>query len=118
MYLWSALVSGCALAIAFIDGRVLVSAIVSVALVVAVVLPRLVRSPSPSGSDQRSGEAGTAPRHRRHRGRRTPVLVAAGSMGPDPRPEPPAAGSNGSEVASTPATAGEEPPAEPARDAS
>jgi UDP-GlcNAc:undecaprenyl-phosphate GlcNAc-1-phosphate transferase len=43
MYLWSALVSGSALAVAFIDGRAAVSAILAAALVVGIALPRLVR---------------------------------------------------------------------------
>jgi UDP-GlcNAc:undecaprenyl-phosphate GlcNAc-1-phosphate transferase len=51
MYLWSALISGCALAVAFIDGRLLVIAIVTVAVLLAVVLPKLVRDRIPHGSD-------------------------------------------------------------------
>jgi UDP-GlcNAc:undecaprenyl-phosphate GlcNAc-1-phosphate transferase len=51
MYLWSALISGCALAVAFIDGRLLVIAIVTVAVLVATVLPRLLRDRTPRGSD-------------------------------------------------------------------
>lgn len=51
MYLWSALISGCALAVAFIDGRLLVIGIVSVAVLVATVLPRLLRDRGPRGSD-------------------------------------------------------------------
>lgn len=51
MYLWSALISGCALAVAFIDGRLLVLGIVTVAMLVAAVLPRLLRDRAPRGSD-------------------------------------------------------------------
>jgi UDP-GlcNAc:undecaprenyl-phosphate GlcNAc-1-phosphate transferase len=51
MYLWSALISACALAVAFIDGRVLVLAIVTAAALVATVLPLLVRDRTPHGSD-------------------------------------------------------------------
>lgn len=51
MYLWSALISGCALAVAFIDGRLLVLAIVASAVLLAAVLPRLLRDRSPRGSD-------------------------------------------------------------------
>jgi UDP-GlcNAc:undecaprenyl-phosphate GlcNAc-1-phosphate transferase len=51
MYLWSALISGCALAVAFIDGRLLVLAIVVVAMLIATVLPPLIRDRSPHGSD-------------------------------------------------------------------
>ena len=69
MYLWSALISGCALAVAFIDGRLLVIAIVSGAVLVAAVLPRLLRDRAPHGSDLagsgeradgRSAEVGSA----------------------------------------------------------
>jgi UDP-GlcNAc:undecaprenyl-phosphate GlcNAc-1-phosphate transferase len=56
MYLWSALISGCALAVAFIDGRLLVLAIVTVAALAGTVLPRLIRDRSPHGSD--AGVAG------------------------------------------------------------
>jgi UDP-GlcNAc:undecaprenyl-phosphate GlcNAc-1-phosphate transferase len=51
MYLWSALISGCALAVAFIDGRLLVIGIVTAAMLVAAVLPRLLRDRAPHGSD-------------------------------------------------------------------
>jgi UDP-GlcNAc:undecaprenyl-phosphate GlcNAc-1-phosphate transferase len=51
MYLWSALISGCALAVAFIDGRLLVIAIVTVAMLLAAVLPKLLRDRTPHGSD-------------------------------------------------------------------
>jgi UDP-GlcNAc:undecaprenyl-phosphate GlcNAc-1-phosphate transferase len=54
MYLWSALISGCALAVAFIDGGELVIAIVAGAILVATVLPRLIRDRSPRGSDRLS----------------------------------------------------------------
>ncbi|MGH2589243.1 MAG: glycosyltransferase family 4 protein [Actinomycetota bacterium] len=52
MYLWSALISGCALAVAFVDGALMVFAIVAVAVIVATVLPRLIRDRSPRGSDR------------------------------------------------------------------
>lgn len=55
MYLWSALISGCALAVAFIDGRLLVLAIVATAVLLAAVLPRLLRDRSPHGSDAETG---------------------------------------------------------------
>jgi UDP-GlcNAc:undecaprenyl-phosphate GlcNAc-1-phosphate transferase len=51
MYLWSALISGCALAVAFIDGRLLVIGIVTAATLVAAVLPKLLRDRAPRGSD-------------------------------------------------------------------
>jgi UDP-GlcNAc:undecaprenyl-phosphate GlcNAc-1-phosphate transferase len=77
MYLWSALVSGCALAVAFIDGRVLVSAIVVGAVLVAIVLPRLIRDRSPRGSDRPVARANGAGAHRR-RSRGAP-LAASGA---------------------------------------
>jgi UDP-GlcNAc:undecaprenyl-phosphate GlcNAc-1-phosphate transferase len=55
MYLWSALISGCALAVAFVDGRLLVLAIVATAVLLATVLPRLLRDRSPRGSDVPAG---------------------------------------------------------------
>ena len=56
MYLWSVLISGCALAVAFIDGGTLETVIVGgvVAVLVATVLPRLIRDRSPRGSDRLS----------------------------------------------------------------
>jgi UDP-GlcNAc:undecaprenyl-phosphate/decaprenyl-phosphate GlcNAc-1-phosphate transferase len=51
MYLWSALISGCALAVAFIDGRVVVIGIVTGAALLAAVLPKLMRDRTPHGSD-------------------------------------------------------------------
>jgi hypothetical protein len=54
MYLWAALISGCALAIAFIDGGELVISIVAGAILEATVLPRLIRDRSPRGSDRLS----------------------------------------------------------------
>jgi UDP-GlcNAc:undecaprenyl-phosphate GlcNAc-1-phosphate transferase len=52
MYVWSALISVCALTVAFIDGRTLVLSVLAVAVVLAAVLPRLVRDRSPHGSDR------------------------------------------------------------------
>ena len=57
MYLWSALVSGCALSVAFIDGRLPVSAILGAALVVGVAVPRLVRRWMPSPPASTNGHA-------------------------------------------------------------
>jgi UDP-GlcNAc:undecaprenyl-phosphate GlcNAc-1-phosphate transferase len=71
MYVWSALISGCALAAAFIDGRLLVTAIAVVALLVAVVLPRLIRDRAPRGSDPLPAQGnGAVARHRRRRGKK------------------------------------------------
>ena len=52
MYLWSALISICALVVAFVDGRTIVAAVLATALLVATVLPRLIRDPTPHGSDK------------------------------------------------------------------
>jgi UDP-GlcNAc:undecaprenyl-phosphate GlcNAc-1-phosphate transferase len=51
MYLWSGLISACALAVAFVDGRTLVLAIVGCAVVLAAILPRLIRDGARRGSD-------------------------------------------------------------------
>jgi UDP-GlcNAc:undecaprenyl-phosphate GlcNAc-1-phosphate transferase len=61
MYLWSALVSGCALTVAFVDGRLVVSVVVASALGVGVILPRVarrwtVRGAMPSGNGERPPE--------------------------------------------------------------
>ena len=61
MYLWSALISVCALAVAFINGRILVGAIVMVAVTVAAVLPKLIRDRAPRGSDRRALARGNGP---------------------------------------------------------
>ena len=61
MYLWSALISVCALAVAFINGRILVGAIVMVAVTVAAVLPKLIRDRAPRGSDRRATARGNGP---------------------------------------------------------
>ncbi len=70
MYLWSALISTCALAVAFINGRALVGGIVAAALVLAAAIPRIVLrettkdSPgSPDGNGRADG-AGPAPESR------------------------------------------------------
>ena len=52
MYLWSALISVCALVVAFVDGRAVVAGVLAVAVLVATVLPRLVRDRTPHGSDR------------------------------------------------------------------
>jgi UDP-GlcNAc:undecaprenyl-phosphate GlcNAc-1-phosphate transferase len=51
MYMWSALISVCALVVAFVDGRTIVAGVLAAALLVATVLPRLIRDPTPRGSD-------------------------------------------------------------------
>ncbi|HEX9716475.1 MAG TPA: MraY family glycosyltransferase [Actinomycetota bacterium] len=61
MYLWSALISVCALAVAFINGRILVGAIVMAAVTVAAVLPKLIRDRAPRGSDRRAAVRGNGP---------------------------------------------------------
>jgi UDP-GlcNAc:undecaprenyl-phosphate/decaprenyl-phosphate GlcNAc-1-phosphate transferase len=52
MYVWSALISACALTVAFIDGRTLVLSVVGGAVLLAAVLPRLIRDRAPHGSDR------------------------------------------------------------------
>jgi UDP-GlcNAc:undecaprenyl-phosphate GlcNAc-1-phosphate transferase len=52
MYFWSALISASALTVAFIDGRTLVLSVLGLAVVLAAVLPRLVRDRTPHGSDR------------------------------------------------------------------
>jgi UDP-GlcNAc:undecaprenyl-phosphate GlcNAc-1-phosphate transferase len=56
MYVWSALIAICALVVAFVDGRLVVAGIVAVAVLVATVLPRLIRDRTPHGSDASMGE--------------------------------------------------------------
>jgi UDP-GlcNAc:undecaprenyl-phosphate GlcNAc-1-phosphate transferase len=51
MYLWSALISGCALAVAFLNGRLLVGGTIVAAGLIAAVLPRVIRDTSPRGSE-------------------------------------------------------------------
>jgi len=89
MYVWSALVSGCALAVAFVDGRLLVAAIVVVAALVATVLPRLIRDRSPRGSDPLPA-GGNGSRTRRRR-RAATVAVAPAGVDSDPVPARPSA---------------------------
>jgi UDP-GlcNAc:undecaprenyl-phosphate GlcNAc-1-phosphate transferase len=80
MYLWSALISICVLAVAFVGGRVRVAAILVLAVLTASVLPRLVRDRSPRGSDS-TGSANGAGHHRRRRRRSLgrPATTPAGA---------------------------------------
>jgi UDP-GlcNAc:undecaprenyl-phosphate GlcNAc-1-phosphate transferase len=78
MYVWAVLISGCALAVAFIDGRLLVSGIVALAALVATVLPRLIRDRSPRGSDRPAhARNGRRPKHARSRTATQPATVRA-----------------------------------------
>ncbi|HSJ50313.1 MAG TPA: MraY family glycosyltransferase [Actinomycetota bacterium] len=52
MYVWSGLISGCTLVVAFIDGPLRVALIVIGAVIVATVLPFLIRDRAPRGSDR------------------------------------------------------------------
>ena len=64
MYVWSGLISGCTLVVAFIDGPLRVALIVIGAVIVATVLPFLIRDRAPRGSDRATvvGDgAGTGP---------------------------------------------------------
>jgi UDP-GlcNAc:undecaprenyl-phosphate GlcNAc-1-phosphate transferase len=80
MYLWSALISGCALVVAFVDGRTLVFAILATAVLVAAVLPRLIRDRAPRGSDAESLPPRGPGRHRRSQ--RPGVRAAARAKDP------------------------------------
>jgi UDP-GlcNAc:undecaprenyl-phosphate/decaprenyl-phosphate GlcNAc-1-phosphate transferase len=52
MYLWGALIAAAALVVAYVDGRTLVAAILTAGVLIATVLPRLVRDRTPRGSDR------------------------------------------------------------------
>jgi UDP-GlcNAc:undecaprenyl-phosphate/decaprenyl-phosphate GlcNAc-1-phosphate transferase len=52
MYFWSALLSACVLTLAFINGRTLVLVVLAAAVMLAAVLPRLIRDTAPKGSDR------------------------------------------------------------------
>jgi UDP-GlcNAc:undecaprenyl-phosphate GlcNAc-1-phosphate transferase len=67
MYLWSALIAGAALVVAYVDGRFLVGAILISGIVVATVLPRLIRDRTPRGSDRPLAVARSGRRPGRHR---------------------------------------------------
>ena len=83
MYLWSALISGCALVVAFVDGRTLVFAILATAVLVAAVLPRLIRDRTPRGSDTAAAEPVPSPGPGRHRrSQRAGVRAAARTKDP------------------------------------
>jgi UDP-GlcNAc:undecaprenyl-phosphate GlcNAc-1-phosphate transferase len=57
MYLWSALISGFALVVAFVNGQTIVLAFLAGAVLVATILPRLIRDRTPHGSDRVSEPA-------------------------------------------------------------
>jgi UDP-GlcNAc:undecaprenyl-phosphate GlcNAc-1-phosphate transferase len=63
MYLWSALISGSALAVGLIDGRAIVGAILGVAVVLFLVtaLPRLTKGRNGNGDGHAGGRGGAAP---------------------------------------------------------
>src|SRR6185503_17743147 len=67
MYLWSALIAGAALVVAYVDGRFLVGAILISAVLVAIVLPRLIRDRTPRGSDRPPPAVRPSRRPGRHR---------------------------------------------------
>jgi UDP-GlcNAc:undecaprenyl-phosphate/decaprenyl-phosphate GlcNAc-1-phosphate transferase len=83
MYLWSALIAGAALVVAYVNGRFLVGAILVSAVLVATVLPRLVRDRTPRGSDRRSVAAHADRRAGKHRRR-----AASDGRGPAAAPAP------------------------------
>ncbi len=88
MYLWSGLISGCALAVAFIDGRLLVIAIVTAAMLLAAVLPRLLRDRAPHGSDVRPRDEPRRVTTHEPASPPTPEAAAANPV-PEPVGEPP-----------------------------
>jgi UDP-GlcNAc:undecaprenyl-phosphate GlcNAc-1-phosphate transferase len=91
MYLWSALIAGAALVVAYVDGRVLVGVILVSAVLVATVLPRLIRDRNPRGSDRPAPAAPSGRRTGRHRrgaaadgSRGDGASVAASNESPEP----------------------------------
>ena len=85
MYLWSALISGCALVVAFVDGRTLVFVILATAVLVAAVLPRLIRDRTPRGSDAPTPEPEPESNRRAGRHRRSQRAgVRAATRAKDP----------------------------------
>jgi UDP-GlcNAc:undecaprenyl-phosphate/decaprenyl-phosphate GlcNAc-1-phosphate transferase len=52
MYFWSALLSASVLTLAFINGRTVVLGVIATAVMLAAVLPRLIRDTTPKGSDR------------------------------------------------------------------
>ncbi len=99
MYLWSALISACALAVAFIGGRLRVTLILVAAVVVATVLPRLIQDRSPHGSDRLTVSSNGAGNHRRRRRSRPSSDPAASANAAETDPAPP---SNGREPDGSP----------------
>ncbi len=76
MYAWSALISICALAVAFINGRLIVGGIIGVAIIVAAILPRVALDRSPGVIGRR--------RHARGRSRvASPVASDGGTVLPE-----------------------------------
>jgi hypothetical protein len=69
MYLWGALIAGAALVAAYVNGRILVVVILVSAVLVATVLPRLIRDRTPRGSDRRPVAVHADRRAGRHRRR-------------------------------------------------
>ena len=91
MYLWSAPISGCALVVAFVDGRTLVFVILATAVLVAAVLPRLIRDRTPRGSDAPTPEPEPesnrrAGRHRRSQRAGVRAATRARRIPPSPVP--------------------------------
>ncbi len=114
MYLWSALISICALAVAFIDGRLRVAMILVAAVLVATVLPRLIRDRAPRGSDGVAAvSTNGAGHHRRRRRARRPAAPSTGPEAGEPgtpstddvAPDGPQPATDGHPPAETPAPA-------------
>jgi UDP-GlcNAc:undecaprenyl-phosphate GlcNAc-1-phosphate transferase len=89
MYLWGALIAAAALVVAYVDGRTLVAVTLASAVLIATVLPRLVRDRSPRGSDRPVAAVSVSGhqigRHRRRsRGGATPAAVSPNGDGAAP----------------------------------
>jgi UDP-GlcNAc:undecaprenyl-phosphate/decaprenyl-phosphate GlcNAc-1-phosphate transferase len=102
MYLWGALIAAAALVVAYVDGRTLVAVILAAAVLIATILPRLVRDKTPRGSDLPVAPVSVSgPRIGRHR---------RGSRGgATSQPSEPSSNGDGASPASDPPGAEPEP---------
>jgi UDP-GlcNAc:undecaprenyl-phosphate/decaprenyl-phosphate GlcNAc-1-phosphate transferase len=101
MYLWGALIAAAALVVAYVDGRTFVAVTLTSAVLIATVLPRLVRDRSPRGSDRPvaavsvSGH-GIGRHRRRSRGGATPAATSPNGDGAAPSDTEPSLSEPGS----------------------
>ena len=101
MYLWGALIAAAALVVAYVDGRTLVAVMLASAVLIATVLPRLVRDRSPRGSDRPVAAVSVSGhrigRHRRRsRAGATPAAVSPNGGGAAPADTEPTLSERGS----------------------